>query len=393
MCTMSEARALTKVSVASFQNHLQNVASSMIAAVRSHGADGIRTSGPAPPASASAAVAAAAAAAYAQAQARLSRSPSVMEEDDEAHTQHAGPSSSEYAARTNLLAAPGAQSPGRSLRNMRSDLSTRTGNSTLATCSAADSSMISFVSTAPTSHAHGSDDGHDTSGDADADGDTSMQDATAMLSPRSAAAKAGAAAAAKHASAQGAAALRLRDVDFVFALSPHAAVEPLGQSSAARLLLPADEQQDDAYVGRPSVSDERLEPLAGRNDSTIMQSAAHRAALAKVADAGGESSMGARARYIIDQSVVFGLFDRPALVEQHAAEASGRKSRPTKGGLSLASSSAPASGPNGLQANGSQAQDPPRDMTDEMEARRRAHLSEPQYDVADPVALLAGFAD
>jgi hypothetical protein len=313
-----------------------------------------------------------------------------MEEDEEAQTQHAGPSSSDYAARANLLAAPAAQSPSRSLRNMRSDLSTRTGTSTLATCSAADSSMISFVSTAPTSHAHGSDDGHDTSGDADADGDTSMQDGSVLLSPRSAAAKAAAAVAAKHASAQGAPSLRLRDVDFLLALSPHAAVEPLGQSSAARLLLPADEQEDVTAATRAF---QRTEPLAGRNDTAIMQAAARHAALAKVSDVGGEGSMGARARYIIDQSVVFGLFDRPALVEQHAAEASGRKPRPTKGGLSLAPPPPPAPLPSGSQPNGLQPQEAPRDVSDEMEARRRAHLSEPQYDVADPVALLAGFAD
>lgn len=278
------------------QGHLQNVASSVITKVRSNRSMGIRTSGDQRPASASPSKHSS----YGLGGYRTSPSQMLHELDPP----------SPLAGRSAADSSRG--SPIRMLRTVPSDLSSRTSTSGLA-ASFADTSTLSFASSAPTSFAPGS------TGTA---GDT---EPSAVSDPSSEPDS--------YQSRSHGASLTLPDLAFLFELAPHTVVEPLGQGTHERLLAPDWEDEEETRGGHVD---------AGLAEVTRIT------ATTKAGDELGP----VRGRFIIDQTAPLRILDRRTLAETQAAEASSLGRRPTKGALTTPSGGGAGAGLGSLLGSG-----------------------------------------
>lgn len=240
-------------------------------------------------------------------------------------------------------------SPARGLRTMASDLSSSTmssstnlgipGNNVSSSSSSsshlnggrslADESMISFVSTAPTSLYPGS-----TSSSSENDREMfSLSNGRANEADGTANEEEEGRRAFRELPEEGNKSIMLRDLSFLLDVAPHTVVEPLGLGTQSRLLA-ADWTSADENAQRADES----------TYEGVLVREARAAATSKVSDTQDSSSPSSssnqgRGQYVIDQLAPIRIFDRQALAETQASEVANRSKRRTKGGLTLSSSS------------------------------------------------------
>ncbi|PWN44529.1 hypothetical protein IE81DRAFT_9716 [Ceraceosorus guamensis] len=382
--------------------HLQNVASGLIGAVRSDRAGGIRTSGHAP----------AAATARVHAQDGVEAASITHQSAQSARGASDGrKATSNTNAGSNTARAPSAYgsylappSPRLPLRNMPSNLSSRTASTALAASSAADNSAVSFVSTAPTSHAADGrsepEDDDDMEVDEDRLGSADMVRKYSNTSSGSAKSVENALTVAHPSN------LRLRDLAFMLQLTPQVSVETLGQGAAARLLNAdaldvSHDDHDDSGIAWTNAGLARLPAEEGYDE--LMSDALRQAATSKLSDSrvlygSGAGSKSPRAKYVVDSSSTYRLFHRPDVVENHATRPGSKRSKGSHFAAQQASwqdekrdedsnvprRSSTVSGADrqvSTSAGGASGDDARRRMTD------------PMFDVVDAVRLLGPFAD
>lgn len=225
--------------------------------------------------------------------------------------------------------------------------SVSSGSASLGVSSGADSSMVSLISTAPTSIVQGSTASSDNASNVDVGGpvsvgnldgvkagtgfDPELGDLTSSTDSQMDSIDAQRAG---NVSKDGTSRMELRHMSFLLDLAPHAIVEPLGQGSHERLLAAdwtsADDHGQRQYESTPE---------------GIIQQQARISANAKMSNvaprASGQGANSARNKYIIDQLAPIRLFDRRTLAETQANSSgngwssSSAAARPKKGGLSL----------------------------------------------------------
>ncbi|CDS01444.1 related to HFI1-adaptor protein required for structural integrity of the SAGA complex [Sporisorium scitamineum] len=331
--------------LSALQSHLQNVVSSIITKIRANRTDGIRTNEPLRPAAEYSSISLDPAS-YMPAPLRASPALDEMDVDDSAPNSAHG-------------------SPARHVRSIQSDVSSRTSTSGIGT-SFADSSMLSFASTALTSltgpsspSVRDSDSSgqHDTSfGNSSTSADAEEGESNRLKRSREVMESSG------ERSDAVSTRLTLSDVAFLLEVAPHTVVEPMGQGTQERMLAP--EWSDDID------EDERL-PVSPERQ---LARAARLVATTHLSDAAGADAP-VRNRFIIDQSAPLKLLDRRSLAENEG------RLRPTKGGLSVPDSAVLA------DVNGRK--------KDNLHASGGVASTVGQYrhkddiwDVVDPVALL-----
>ncbi|EPQ26010.1 uncharacterized protein PFL1_06464 [Pseudozyma flocculosa PF-1] len=366
--------------LSALQDHLHNVATSIITKIRANRPNGIRTIDPQLPASLSPVKNAA----YGRGAYTTSPAHTSMELDDSA--------------------APSEQnSPTRQLRGLHSDLSSRASTSGVGT-SFADSSMLSLASTAPTSLTGPSSpsvrDGdssqlHDSSFTAsqDDDDDDHHRQANGISAKKSHLHALSSSSAPSTPVENGTGRLTLADMSFLLELAPHSVVEPMGQGTQERLLAP--DWDEDAILAS-----------AGDYDRLVVETA-KRAATTKISDIGGEGkeaamSSGVRGRFVIDQSAPLRLLDRKGLAESAV--------RPTKSGLSLSGTNGAAAATSGLfkdsaagkgagaigvlhDVNGRKSANRDAPSASAAAALAAAKGREELWDVVDPVALFESLCE
>ncbi|KAN0061203.1 hypothetical protein ACQY0O_006938 [Thecaphora frezii] len=358
------------VVLSALQDHLQNVASSIITKVRANRPNGIRTTEPQRPAS--------------QSPRKLHVDASYGGQDPFATSQ----------ARSSMLlddgtAASDHGSPTWHGRGLRSDFMSRTSTAGLGT-SFADSSMLSLASTAPTSLAGPSSpstrDGdssqlHDTSFSASQEDDDDARHGGRSHLHASGGLLSSSSLSSSTTAENGTGRLTLSDMSFLLELAPHTVVEPMGQGTQERLLLP--DWDEDAVL-----------ESAGELDRYIVE-AAKNAATSKVQDTlAGEGKdalhMGVRSRFVIDQSAPLRLLDRRSLAENAARPNKGHAvanhevmGGPFKAGKEAGIPGTPVLG----DVNGHKA----ASAREAVVAAR--HSREELWDVVDPVALLGSLGE
>ncbi|PWZ03654.1 hypothetical protein BCV70DRAFT_209895 [Testicularia cyperi] len=401
------------------QNHLQNVASSIITKVRANRPNGIQTNEPFRPA--------ASAADYVDLDAILSSSAAYA-------PMAQSPSAVPLDLDENSIPPSSQSSPLRShVRSLASDVSSsRTSASGIGT-SFGDASMLSLASTAATSLA-----GPPSPSLKDTDSASQQQDSSFTNSSsadgeehvgqhklkRS------------HATMQGvhddredtygrrfepvAASsnrLTLSDMAFLLEVAPSTVVEPVGQGMQERLLASEWEDDEVLYAGQEQ-SPERLLARAARMAATAKVSDSVSVTLAAPSSAASTSIPGSRGpqtpasgvggadaaaagaehesvrnRFVIDQMAPLRLLDRKSLAESAF--------RPTKGGLSLPEHKTPSvtSSASGIgvanvlaDVNGRKKDTPAKDPA-HLHNLPHNHRRDEIWDVVDPVALFGSLCD
>lgn len=313
------------------QCHLQNVTASIIAKIRANRQTGIRSSGPRRPASEwpmpSKATEALQKLLVASDGSSFDHSP-LAPQDDSGHSLMIDSGSATSSSRA---------SPVRALRTMASDLSSTnsssanlgipgSGNQTNGGRSLADESMISFVSTAPTSLYPGS-----TSSSSENDREMFSQPNGRSNDVENNAHEEDQRAY-KELSEEGNNSITLRDLSFLLDVAPHTVVEPLGLGTQSRLLAPDW-----------NTADENAQRADESSYEGVLAREARSAATSKVSDAQGSAApylASNRGQYVIDQLAPVRILDRQALAETQASEVANRSRRRTKGGLTLSTTSA-----------------------------------------------------
>jgi transcriptional coactivator HFI1/ADA1 len=255
---------------------------------------------------------------------------------------------------------------------------------TSASASLADSSMISLLSTAPTSIPPGSTTSEEAGQGArkgsrerddeeEEEGEQDQMDSLTSSDQRRDTSIAG-----------DNSSLELRHLSFLLNVAPHTVVEPLGLGTQERLLAPdwtvADEDalRDQEWTNEGMLLRESVLAATSKMSSLPLSTAQPRSV------------------YIIDQLAPVRLFDRRTLVEMQALHNS-NGNRSTKGGLSLPGSTAATAKAQALEGDGEenksivQSTFPTRNYTNGHHHHRG--LDPHLYDVVDPVALLGSLVN
>ncbi|KDN45092.1 hypothetical protein K437DRAFT_274346 [Tilletiaria anomala UBC 951] len=281
-----------------------------------------------------------------------------------------------------------ARADGSPTRALVPDMSFRT--STYGGSSMGDTSMVSLVSTAPTSASFAAGSAASSVGGADADGAT-MSDAgqggSADGGPRN----------------DKAFGVTLSDLSFLFESVPHTLVEPLGLGTSERLLAPDWEEEEVDRQTRTAA--EAAMAKAARETATAKMSAAPANAPPEVLSSELVTSL-ARSRFAIDQSAPLRLLDPRTFTETQALKLAklhpkdgSANNRPSVGGLSLAAS-ATVSGAGIIASTSAGVGDaaPSSDaksggkadaLTVTTTKRKDGSKNSQLWEVVDPVALLS----
>lgn len=233
-----------------------------------------------------------------------------------------------------------------------------------------DTSMVSMVSTAPTSFAPGS----------------TASSTAGMDLDRATVSEAGHNVTDGHGRPQRSN-LALSDIAFHFEMTPTTAVEPLGLGTTERLLAPDWEEEE---VERETRTASELAFIkAARETATSKLPSAPTSSISPEMLASETVTTPARARFVIDQAAPMRLLNRRTLVETQALELAKQSKdaadRPTVGGLTISSASKEQS----LTPGTTKSEPDKRSEGEQPPTSKRKDARLPNaWEVVDPVALL-----
>ncbi len=243
-----------------------------------------------------------------------------------------------------------------------------------------DTSMISLVSTAPTSYAPGS---ADTSA-MGMDLERATVSDRASVPPESSAAQ-------SHQPRRRPSTLRLADVAFALQLAPGTVIEPVGHDVQERLLAP---EWEDASAERETRSAAELGLIRVSRETTVSKLRAVPNGVTPEQLASEVVTTPARGRFVIDQSAPMRILDRRQLAETLAMESAkyrgGEGDRPTMGGLTIPGSAAPGTTAAAGQPDPTAKADGDKAAEETAPGTKRKEARLPNaWEVVDPIALLA----